>query len=147
MKNHRSLRHAFAAAAAIFAVAPLAAAPLADVTPSDPKAGPESLAAGPDGTLYLGSISSAVVSRAKPGETTAKPFIDLTADKAVALLGVMADPATGTLWVCEMMSIDRSSPMLKGKGVLRSFDLNSGAHKLNLPLPGDSISPASLPTK
>ena len=72
------------------AAAPLAAA-FADVVPSDPKAGPESMAVGPDGTLYLGSISSPVLSRAKPGETTAKPFIDLTSDKAAFLLGVMAD--------------------------------------------------------
>jgi hypothetical protein len=132
--NHRNKLKAFAAAIAMLAAAPLAAAP-ADVVPSDPKAGPESLAVGPDGTLYLGSISSPVLSRAKPGETTAKPFIDLTSDKAAFLLGVMADASTNTLWVCEMMSMDRSSPMLKGKGVLRSFDLNSGAKKLNIPLP------------
>jgi hypothetical protein len=122
------------AAAALLVAAPLAAAP-ADVTPSDPKAGPESLAVGPDGTLYLGSISSPVLSRARPGQTTATPFIDLRADKAAFLLGVLVDAPTNTLWVCEMMSMDRSSPMLKGKGVLRSFDLNSGAHKLNIPLP------------
>ncbi|MBV9550794.1 MAG: hypothetical protein JO256_14080 [Alphaproteobacteria bacterium] len=108
------------------------------MTPTDPKAGPESLAAGPDGTLYLGSISSLVVSRARPGETVARPFIDLSADKGAFLLGVMVDAPTNSLWVCEMMNMDRSSPLLKGKGVLRSFDLNSGAHKLNLPLPGDT---------
>ncbi len=130
MKSHRNALKVFAAAIAILAAAPLAAAP-ADVT----SPGPESLAAGPDGTLYLGSISSPVLSRARPGETTAKPFIDLTADKAAFLLGVLVDAPTNTLWVCEMMSMDRSSPMLKGKGVLRSFDLASGAHKLNIPLP------------
>ena len=132
--NHRNKLKAFAAAIAMLAAAPLAAAP-ADVVPSDPKAGPESMAVGPDGTLYLGSISSPVLSRAKPGETTAKPFIDLSSDKAAFLLGVLADAPTNTLWVCEMMSMDRSSPMLKGKGVLRSFDLGSGAKKLNIPLP------------
>lgn len=130
----RTLVKVLTAAAAILATAPLAAAP-ADVVPSDPKAGPESLAVGPDGTLYLGSISSPVLSRAKPGETVAKPFIDLTADKAAFLLGVMVDAPTNTLWVCEMLSMDRGSPLLKGKGALRSFDLNTGAHKLNLPLP------------
>jgi sugar lactone lactonase YvrE len=134
MKTILSTLKALTAATAILATAPLAAAP-ADVVPTDPKAGPESLAAGPDGTLYLGSISSLVVSRARPGETIAKPFIDLSADKGAFLLGVLADGPTNTLWVCEMMSMDRGSPLLKGKGVLRSFDLNSGAHKLNLPLP------------
>ena len=137
MKYHRSLLKALAAAVAILAAAPLAAAP-ADVVPADPKAGPESMAVGPDGTLYLGSISSPVLSRARPGETTAKPFIDLTSDKAAFLLGVLADASTNTLWVCEMLSMDRSSPLLKGKGALRSFDLATGAHKLNIPLPGES---------
>lgn len=132
--NHRTKLKVFAAAIAILAAAPLAAAP-ADVVPSDPKAGPESMAVGPDGTLYLGSISSPVLSRAKPGETTAKPFIDLTSDKAAFLLGVLVDAPTNTLWVCEMLSMDRSSPMLRGKGALRSFDLASGAKKLNIALP------------
>ncbi len=126
----KTMLKVFAAAAAILAAAPLAAAP-ADVTTT----GPESLAVGPDGTLYLGNISSPVLSRARPGETTAKPFIDLTADKAAFLLGVLVDAPTNTLWVCEMLSMDRSSPMLKGKGALRSFDLNTGAHKLNIALP------------
>jgi hypothetical protein len=133
MKIHNVLK-ALTAAAAILAAAPLAAAPT-EVTPSDPKAGPESMAVGPDGTLYLGSISSPVLSRAKPGEAVARPFIDLTADKAAFLLGVLVDAPTNTLWVCEMLSMDRGSPLLKGKGVLRSFDLGTGAHKLNLPLP------------
>ena len=96
MTTIRNTLKALTAAAAILAAAPLAAAP-ADVVPSDPKAGPESLAAGPDGTLYLGSISSMVVSRAKPGETTARPFIDLTADKGAFLLGVLVDAPTNTL--------------------------------------------------
>lgn len=134
MNNYRNILKALAAAAAILAAAPLAAAPT-EVTPSDPKAGPESLAVGPDGTLYLGSISSPVVSRAKPGEATATPFIDLKADKAAFLLGVLVDAPTNTLWVCEIMSMDRSSPLLKAVSRLRSFDLNTGAHKLNLPLP------------
>lgn len=128
--NHRNKLKAFAAAIAMLAAAPLAAAP-ADVT----SPGPESMAVGPDGTLYLGNISSPVLSRAKPGETTAKPFIDLTGDKAAFLLGVLVDAPTNTLWVCEMLSMDRSSPMLKGKGALRAFDLNSGAKKLNIALP------------
>jgi hypothetical protein len=130
----RTILKALTAAAAILAAAPLAAAPT-EVAPTDPKAGPESMAVGPDGTLYLGSISSPVVSRARPGEATATPFIDLKADKAAFLLGVMVDAPTNTLWVCEIMSMDRGSPLLKAVSRLRSFDLNSGAHKLNLPLP------------
>jgi len=128
--NHRNTLKVFAAALVLLAAAPLAAAP-ADVTTT----GPESLAVGPDGTLYLGNISSPVLARAKPGETAAKPFIDLTSDKAAFLLGVLVDAPTNTLWVCEMLSMDRSSPLLKGKGALRSFDLASGAKKLNIPLP------------
>lgn len=129
MKHHRTILKSLAAAA-ILAMAPLAAE-AADVNAP----GPESMAVGPDGTLYLGSISSPVISRARPGETTATPFIDLKADNAAFILGVLADGPSNTLWVCEMLSMDRSSPMLKGKGALRSFDLGTGAHKLNIPLP------------
>jgi hypothetical protein len=130
MMHFRNCLRAFAAAAAVLAAAPLAAAPADVASP-----GPESLAVGPDGTLYLGNIASPVLARAMPGETSAKPFIDLTADKAAFLLGVMVDAPNNNLWVCEMMSMDRSTPMLKGKGVLRSFDLKSGAKKLNIALP------------
>jgi hypothetical protein len=131
MKKHRNILKTLVAASALLA----GAASAAEVTPSVPKANPESIAAGPDGTLYLGSQASAVIYRARPGETTATPFIDMKGPPGAFLLGVMADGATNTLWACEIMSMDRSSPLLKAVSRIRSFDLASGAPKQTIALP------------
>lgn len=133
MIRYRNTLKMLAAASALLAAA--GAANAAEVTPSVPKANPESIAAGPDGTLYLGSQAAAVIYRAKPGETTATPFIDMKGPPGAFLLGVMADGATNTLWACEIMSMDRSSPLLKAVSRLRSFDLGSGAPKQTIALP------------
>jgi hypothetical protein len=114
------------------------AAPM-EITPIDAKASPESIAMGPDGSLYLGAQAAAVVYRAKPGAATANLFIDMRADKAQFVLGVFADAQEKTLWVCEIGELDHSSPLLKGRNtVLRAFDIDSGAPKARYPLPGDT---------
>lgn len=106
--------------------------------PVDPGDHPESITMAPDGTLILGSMTAPVVWRAKPG--TAKPdiFIDMRPDKAAFLLGVLADAPSHTLWVCEILNMDHSSPLLRAKSVLRAFDLQSGKPKGRWPLPGDN---------
>jgi sugar lactone lactonase YvrE len=91
------------------------------------------MAVGPDGTLYIGSQLDARIYRARPGQAVAEQFIDMRPSAFV--LGVLADGASNTLWACEMVSMDRGSPLLKGKGILRGFDLKSGAPKVNIPLP------------
>jgi hypothetical protein len=110
-----------------------------EITPVDAKANPESIAMGPDGTLYLGSQAAPVVYRAKPGAATADLFIDMRADKAQFVLGLFADAQDKTLWVCEIGALDRSTPLLKGRNtVLRSFDIATGAPKARYPLPADT---------
>ena len=103
------------------------------VSPAEPESRPESMAVGPDGTLYIGSQKDARIYRARAGQATAEQFIDMRPSAFV--LGVLADGASNTLWACEMVSMDRSTPMLKGKGILRGFDLKSGAPKISVPLP------------
>lgn len=122
-------------AVAIIALLATSTAALAQtsVSPSEPQSRPENMAVGPDGTLYIGSQKDARIYRARPGQAVAEQFIDMRPSAFV--LGVLADGASNTLWACEMVSMDRSTPMLKGKGILRSFDLASGAPKLNIPLP------------
>lgn len=124
-------------AAAIFALSIAAPAAVAQtsVAPSTATSRPESMAVGADGTLYIGSTLDARIYRARPGQAVAEQFVDLRPSAFV--LGVLADSPSNTLWACEMISMDRSSPMLKGKSSLRSFELNSGAPKLNIPLPGE----------
>ena len=91
------------------------------------------MAVGPDGTLYIGSQLDARIYRARPGQATAEQFIDLRPSAFV--LGVYVDAPTSTLYACEMISMDRGSPLLKGNGVFRSFDLATGAPRLRIPLP------------
>ncbi len=106
------------------------------VSPSEAESRPESMAVGPDGTLYLGSQKDARIYRAAPGQAVAQQFIDMRPSAFV--LGVLADGPSNTLWACEMVSMNRGSPLLKGKGILRSFDLKTGAPKVNIPLPEET---------
>lgn len=125
-----------AAAIAVLLAASTAAIAQTSVSPSVANSRPESMAVGPDGTLYIGSQLDARIYRARAGQAVAEQFIDMRPSAFV--LGVLADGASNTLWACEMVSMDRSGPLLKGKGVLRSFDLKSGAPKQNIPLPEET---------
>jgi streptogramin lyase len=122
-------------ATALLALA-LSAAPAfsqTSVSPASANSQPESMAVGPDGTLYIGSQLDARIYRARPGQATAEQFIDLRPSAFV--LGVYVDAPSRTLYACEMISMDRGSPLLKGNGVFRSFDLATGAPRLRIPLP------------
>jgi sugar lactone lactonase YvrE len=121
--------------AALIALALCATPALAQtsVSPDVANSRPESMAVGPDGTLYIGSQLDARIWRARPGQAKAEQFIDLRPSAFV--LGVYVDTRSSTLYACEMISMDRGSPLLKGNGVVRSFDLASGKPKLRIPLP------------
>jgi hypothetical protein len=103
------------------------------VTTVDDGAGPESITAAPDGGLILGSANKPAIYRSAKGATEAKKFIDASADGAVTFLGVLSEPATNTLWACEL------KPTADGKGrasTLVSYNLKSGAPKSRWALPG-----------
>jgi hypothetical protein len=99
----------------------------------DAGAGPESITAAPDGGLILGAANKPIIYRAAKGETKAKPWIDVSADGPVTLLGVLSDVSTNTLWACETGPRNPPSP-----STLLSFDLTSGAPKSRWKLPGDA---------
>ena len=122
-----------AACAAMLGLSP---AVFAITVTTDTGASPESITAAPDGDLILGSATKPTIFRAARGETQAKPWIDVSADGAVSFLGVLSDPATGTLWACEIGP--RGTPGVPSPSSLLSFDLNSGAAKTRWRLPGDS---------
>jgi sugar lactone lactonase YvrE len=67
----------------------------------DRNAYPESLDAGPDGTLYIGG-STGRIYRARPGSRYAEPWI-LKEDSGLhdGIRGVLVDKARGQLWVCD----------------------------------------------
>jgi sugar lactone lactonase YvrE len=105
------------------------------VTTADPKTGPESITAAPDGGLILGSATPHIY-RAAKGETQAKVFIDVSAvGSDVSFLGVLADGASNTLWACQAQPVPGTT---NRHSSLRSFDLRTGAPKLSWALPGDS---------
>ena len=81
------------------AALPVAAAP-GDITLDVKNAFPESITSTEDGTLYIGSMPLGTVYRVSPGTTT--PVLWLSNDKIglPQVLGVLADKATDTLWLC-----------------------------------------------
>ena len=106
--------------------APALAAPAEVVVPGD-KIFPESLGSTSDGTLYIGSVGTAMVYRAMPGATTAEPFIEKDANGLMAVYGVLADEKSNTLWVCNNpfgVPADQAPP-----AELKSFDLKTGDAK------------------
>lgn len=110
------MKSLFAALCLLALAAPAAAA--VNVRVDDNDAYPESLGSA-NGALYIGSSSKGIVYRAKPGSPYAEPWIQPPQDLGRSL-GVLADAASNTLWVCYNG---------RGKASLRSFNLNSAAPK------------------
>jgi sugar lactone lactonase YvrE len=126
-----------ASIAAIFAVA-IPAAYAADILVHDDKSQPESLAHAPDGTLIVGSASSPYVYRVRPGSTTAETFIDASAaGPGTFFFGQLIDPATNTVWSCELTPVPGATPAARHTALIGS-DLKTGSQKLRWNLPGDN---------
>ncbi|GAA0242906.1 SMP-30/gluconolactonase/LRE family protein [Rhodanobacter caeni] len=126
--------------AVCFALALLAtaASSAAEIVVHDGGSQPESMAVGPDGTLYVGSASTPYVYTVKKGHTTATRFIDASAaGPGTFFFGVLADAATHTLWTCQLTPVAGATPVRRSTA-LRGFDLKSGAPKLSWTLPGDN---------
>jgi streptogramin lyase len=106
------------------------------VSPNVANSRPESMAVGPDGMLYLGSQLDARIYRARPGQAVAEQFIDMRApaNPGAFILGVYVDARSSTLYACEMKSMDRAA-LLKGDGVIHSYELATGKPKLTIKLP------------
>jgi streptogramin lyase len=108
----------------------------AEIVIHDTKSQPESMAVGPDGTLYVGSASTPYVYTMKKGATTATRFIDASAaGPGTFFFGVLADAATHTLWTCQLTPVAGATPVRRSTA-LRGFDLETGAPKLSWTLPG-----------
>jgi sugar lactone lactonase YvrE len=103
-----------------------------DITIDDTMVFPESLSSTANGTLYIGSLAKGVIYRAMPGSAKAEPWISNANIGVGRVLGVLADPATDTLWVCAD-GADMSTAALK------TFSLKSGAPKSSYPFPGGGL--------
>ncbi len=110
----------------------------ADIVIHDAKSQPESLTVAPDGSVIAGSASSPFVYRLKKGATAAEVFVDASGEgPGTFFLGQLADPATGTLWTCQLTPVPGTTPTMR-HSALRGFDLASGKEKLRWNLPGDT---------
>ena len=122
---------ALALVMAAAAVSTASAAPRGDIRIDDVHVYPESLSSTQDGTVYVGSIKG-VVFRAKPGQSMAEPWA--TPKDVLSILGVLADPAGRTLWICSSPNNFRNPPAA-GVSALMALDLKTGKTKGAWPFP------------
>ena len=125
--------HALSAAVLILMTgSAYAAQPITEITLPGTRIFPESITSTKDGTLIVGSLGHANVSRIAPGSSMAEEWIKPGTGGLNQVLGVYADEKSTTLWVC--------SNNLQNKGeatAAMAFDLKTGAVKGTYVLPGD----------
>ena len=126
MKIHRRYWLVLGTALVCFA----ASAPT-EVTVHEDKPFPESLTSTPDGALIIGSVTKSAIFRAPKGAATAEVWIKPGTNGLQRILGVLADPKSGTLWVCSDKLAPKGAP-----SALKTFDLKTGAAKGSYDFPG-----------
>jgi DNA-binding beta-propeller fold protein YncE len=109
-------------------------AALPDIRINDTEVYPESVTSSDNGTVYVGSMRGNVY-RALPGEAEANLWIQADeANRILTVFGVLADDASGTLWLCSVPNFfgpERS----EGISSLMAFDLATGAQRGVYPFP------------
>ena len=131
------VRLGLAAAIAALAVTAAEAAPDSVSLPGE-AVYPESVTATADGALYVSSFVSGGVLRVPPGGASAEPFVKPGAYGSRSTFGVMADEATGTLWVCsnDLTPLGIAGPSEEKGSALKGFDLKTGEGRVSATLPG-----------
>jgi hypothetical protein len=92
---------------------------------------PESIAATPAGTLFVGSVVTGEILRFRPGSTTAETFVP--AGVNAGTVGVFVDMVRGVLWSCAV-DLTFQTPT-----ALRAFDLRTGRLRAHYPLPDRGV--------
>ncbi|TFZ54662.1 hypothetical protein E4V01_24830 [Methylorubrum sp. Q1] len=102
---------------------------------------PESITATADGTLYVSNFAGGGVIRIAPGASSGEVWIAPGAFATRSTFGVLADEASGTLWVCsnDLSALGIPGPRDVKGASLKGFDLKTGAGKISAPFP---VSPA-----
>ncbi len=100
---------------------------------------PESLTSTKDGTLYIGSVGLDSVYRATPQSAKAETWIRPKSNGLSTVLGVFADEAAGTLWVCASASGGRDGVPLAGETALKAFSLTAPSFKASYVFPGGGL--------
>lgn len=127
------------AAVASVACVVQAAAPVArgDILIDGTGVHPESVTSSKDGSLFTGSVPG-IIYRAGPTDTTAVPFIRPSAENGLrSTYGVLADDASGRLWVCSVAPFGGPRPAGPTQpSEVVAFDLKSGTLIGRWPFPG-----------
>jgi len=110
-------------------VIPAAAFAADKVQIGDQKVFPESITSTSDGTLYAGSMPLGQVYKAAPGAAKTELLIDKPADGPGATLGVFADEAAKTLWVCYSDAAAFGGSPDAAPAVVRAFELGTSTLK------------------
>lgn len=110
-------------------IAPGAALAADKVQIGDQKVFPESITSTADGTLFAGSMPLGQVYKAAPGATKTELLIDRPAEGPASVLGVYADEAAKTLWVCYSDAATFQGSPDAVPAQVRTFDLATAAPK------------------
>ena len=110
-----------------------------EITFADRNIFPESLTSTKDGTIYLGSVGQDSVYRATPQSSKAETWIRPKSNGLLTVLGVFADEATGTLWVCASASGGRDGAPFVGETALKAFSLKEPSFKASYAFPGGGL--------
>jgi streptogramin lyase len=96
---------------------------------------PESVAAGPDGSLYVGSWRQGAVARLKPGAAQASVLVKPGANGLANTQGVLVDAKRGALWVCS--GNIGFTTVAQTASALKRYDLASGAAQASYAMPDE----------
>ena len=107
---------------------------LADVALPGTRVFPESLSAGPDGSLYVGSTAKGEIYRAAPGASAATLWVSKDQGKFAGVFGVFADAGSNTLYACSTGFAAPGAPPVET--AVKALDLKTGALKASYPFPG-----------
>lgn len=123
------------AALALGCAAP-AVAPRTELVIDGPTTFPESITSTRDGTIITSSVGSGGIFKAAPGAATATQWIAPGDNGLLDTLGVLADDASNSLWVCS----SRIDPPVAGAPAavpaLYNYDLKTGAFRSKHIFPG-----------
>ncbi len=102
---------------------------------------PEGITATDDGTFFITGMRNGDVFRVAPGAETATELIASGTAGLAAGVGLLADEATATLWICSANppGFPISAVTNAGPTALYAFELASGAHRRTYEFPGSGL--------